>query len=165
MPIVFLPSLLQHCISVLRKKGNRMNSLCNLAKTYAPLLGRILIAALFLRSGFGKITGFSAVAAGMTNKGLPFAEMLLMGAIVFEIAGSLALVLGWKARWGALLLILFTIPATLIYHDFWSMEGGEYRRQFSHFMKNLAIIGGLLVVMGVGSGPLSLEKSKEPSGS
>jgi len=165
MPIVFLPSLLQHCIGALRKKGNRMNSLCNLAKTYAPLLGRILIAALFLRSGFGKITGFSAVAAGMTNKGLPFAEVLLMSAIVFEIAGSLALVLGWKARWGALLLILFTIPATLIYHDFWNMEGGEYRRQFSHFMKNLAIIGGLLVVMGVGSGPLSLEKSKEPSGS
>lgn len=142
-----------------------MSALCDLAKTYGPLLGRILITALFLRSAFGKITGFSAVAAGMAQKGMPFAEALLVGAIAFEIVGSLMVLFGWKARWGALLLILFTIPATLIYHDFWNMEGAQYQRQLSHFMKNLSILGGLFVVMGMGSGPLSLEKSREPPGS
>jgi len=142
-----------------------MNALCDLARTFGPLLGRILITALFLRSAFGKITGFSAVAAGMAQKGMPFAEALLVGAIAFEIVGSLMVLFGWKARWGALLLILFTIPATLIYHDFWNMEGAQYQRQLSHFMKNLSILGGLFVVMGMGSGPLSLEKSRERSGS
>lgn len=142
-----------------------MNMLCDLAKTYAPLLGRILIALLFLRSGISKITGFSAVAAGMANKSMPFAEVLLVGAIVFEIAGGLMLILGWKPRWGAILLILFTIPATLFYHDFWNFEGAQYRIQLSQFTKNLAIMGGLFIVIGLGSGPLSLEKSREPTGS
>jgi putative oxidoreductase len=164
-PIVFLPALTQHCVNVMSARRNRVNALCDLVKTWGPLLGRILITAIFLRSGFGKITGFTAVAAGMANKGMPFADVLLVGAIVFEIAGSLMVLLGWKARWGALLLILFTVPATLLYHDFWNMEGAQYRSQLSHFMKNLSILGGLFVVMGMGSGPLSLEKSREPSGS
>jgi putative oxidoreductase len=142
-----------------------MNALCELAKTYGPLIGRILIVLLFLRSAFGKIIGFSAVAAGMASKGMPFAEGLLVGAIVFETVGSLMVLFGWKARWGALLLILFTIPATLLYHDFWNFEGEQYRRQLSHFMKNLSILGGLFVVLGMGSGPLSLEKSREQTGS
>lgn len=142
-----------------------MNAFCNLARTYAPLLGRILVAFLFLRSGFGKMMGFSAVAAGMAKKGLPFAELLLAGAIVFEIAGGLMLVLGWKARWGALLLILFTIPVTFLYHDFWNFDGQQYGRQLTQFVKNLSILGALFFVMGMGSGPLSLEKTKKLSGS
>jgi putative oxidoreductase len=155
--------LAQHCIGVLPRKENLVNALCDLAKTYGPLLGRILITAIFLRSAFGKITGFSAVAAGMAKKGMPFAEVLLVGAIVFEIVGALTMLLGWKARWGALLLIIFMIPATLFYHDFWNMEGAQYRQQLTHFMKNLSIFGALIFVMGMGPGPLSLEKSREPS--
>ena len=142
-----------------------MDALCSLAKKYAPLLGRILVSILFLRSAFGKITGFSVVAAGMTKKGIPFAEFFLVGAILCEVAGSLALILGWKARWGALLLIIFMIPVTLLYHDFWNMEGAQYRSQLIHFMKNLTIFGALVFILGMGSGPLSLEKSKEQSGS
>jgi len=142
-----------------------MNAFCNLARTYAPLLGRILVAFLFLRSGFGKMMGFSAVAAGMAKKGLPFAELLLAGAIVFEIAGGLMLVLGWKARWGALLLILFTLPVTFLYHDFWNFDGQQYGRQLTQFVKNVSILGALFFVMGMGSGPLSLEKTKKLSGS
>ena len=140
-----------------------MNALCGLATRYAPLLGRILVAVLFLRSGFGKIVGFSTVAAGMTKKGIPFAELLLVGAIAFEIAGGLMVLFGWKARWGALLLILFTIPVTFLYHDFWNFEGQQYGRQLTQFVKNLSILGALFFVMGMGSGPLSLEKSKNPS--
>ena len=142
-----------------------MDALCNLARIYAPLLGRILISVLFLRSAVGKITGFSFVAAGMAKKGIPFAEFFLVGAIACEVLGSLALILGWKARWGALLLIIFMIPVTVLYHDFWNMEAAQYRNQLIHFMKNLTIFGALVFILGMGSGPLSLERSKEPSGS
>lgn len=142
-----------------------MNALCNLARTCAPLLGRILVSILFLHSAIGKITGFSIVAAGMARKGIPFSETLLIGAIFCEVAGSLALILGWKARWGALLLIIFMIPITLLYHDFWNMEAAQYRGQLIHFLKNLTIFGALVFILGMGSGPLSLERSKEQSAS
>jgi putative oxidoreductase len=165
LPIVFSRELAQHVGGFGHDNGGSMEALCNLAKTYGPLVGRILITTLFLRSAFGKITGFSMVAAGMAKKGMPFAEVLLVGAIVFEIVGSLAVLLGWKARWGALLLILFTLAATLLYHDFWNLEGAQYRSQLTHFMKNLSILGALVFVMGMGSGPLSLEKGREPSSS
>ena len=140
-----------------------MNTLCGLAKTCGVLLGRIMIVAIFLKSAFDKTIGFSATAAMMAKKGMPFADVLLVGAIAFQVLGGLMVLFGWKARWGALLLILFTIPTTLIFHDFWNLEGQQYRGQLTHFMKNLAILGGLFVVMGLGSGPLSLEKAKEPS--
>ena len=140
-----------------------MNTLCGLARTYGVLLGRIMIVAIFLKSAFDKINGFSATAAMMAKKGMPFAEVLLVGAIAFQALGGLMILFGWKARWGALLLILFTIPTTLIFHDFWNLEGQQYRGQLTHFMKNLAILGGLFVIMGLGSGPLSLDKAKEPA--
>ena len=129
-----------------------------LLKTYAPVAGRILIAPLFLLSGFHKITGFSAVAGTMAKTGMPLPELFLVGAIVFELAGGLMVLLGWHARWGALLLALFTIPATLLFHNFWAVDPAQYRGQLNHFMKNLAILGGLLYVVAAGSGPLSLRK-------
>jgi putative oxidoreductase len=127
-------------------------------KTYGPLAGRILIAPLFLLSGFHKITGFSSVAATMAKVGMPFPEVFVIGAIAFELGGAIMVLLGWHARWGALLLILFTIPATLLFHDFWAVDAAQYSGQLTHFMKNLAILGGLLYVMAAGSGPLSLRK-------
>lgn len=135
-----------------------MQALCNLAKAYGPLAGRILIAPLFLLSGFHKITGFSAVAATMAQAGLPFAEVLLAGSIVFELGGGLMVLLGWQARWGALLLAVFTVAATLMFHNFWSVDAAQYRGQLNHFMKNLAILGGLVYIMAVGSGPFSLRR-------
>jgi len=138
-----------------------MQALCNLAKVYGPVVGRILIAPLFLLSGFHKITGFSAVAGMMAKKGVPFAEVLVAGAIVFEIAGGLMVLLGWKARWGALLLFIFTISATLMFHDFWAVDAAQYRNQLNHFLKNLAILGGLAYIMAVGSGPFSVTKESE----
>ena len=135
-----------------------MQALCNLAKDYGPLLGRILIALIFLKSGVEKIIGFSAVAGFMTLKGMPAAEVLLVGSIVFEIAGGLMVLLGWYARWGALLLIAFIVPATLIFHNFWTLEGAQYMNQVNHFMKNLSILGALVFILGMGPGPLSLRK-------
>ncbi len=138
-----------------------MQALCNLAKNYGPLIGRILIALIFLKSGFEKITGFSAVAGFMAKVGMPASEFLLVGSIVFEIAGGLMVLLGWHARWGALLLVIFMIPATLIFHNFWAVEAAEYTNQVNHFMKNVSILGALVFIMGMGSGPLSITRARD----
>ena len=124
---------------------------------FAPVIGRILLALIFVMSGFSKITGFEGTAGFMASKGMPLVTLFLIGAIVLEIGGGLSLIAGFKARWGALALIVFTIPATLIFHNFWALEGGEAFTQQIMFMKNLAMMGGLLMVMAFGAGPLSVD--------
>ena len=124
---------------------------------FAPVVGRILLALIFVLSGFGKITGWEGTAGFMASVGFPAVTLFLIGAIVLEIGGGVSLILGFKARWGALALIIFTIPATVIFHNFWALEGAEAFTQRIMFMKNLAIMGGLLVVMAFGAGPLSID--------
>ncbi|MEP0754030.1 DoxX family protein [Trichocoleus sp. Lan] len=122
---------------------------------YIPLIARAFLAAIFLKSGFDKITGFSGTQQFMASKDIPEAltGLLLVAAIILELAGGLSVLLGYKARWGAIALIIFMIPATLIFHtDF------ADRMQVIAFMKNLAIIGGLLMVYYIGSGPVSLDE-------
>jgi putative oxidoreductase len=133
----------------------------NVFTTYGPVIGRILIAPLFLLSAYHKITGYPGVAAAMAKAGMPFAETLLAGAIAFELGGGIMVLLGWHARWGALLLAIFTVLATLMFHNFWAVDVAQYRGQLNHFMKNLAILGGLVYIMAMGSGPLSLRKERE----
>ncbi|MDG2423829.1 MAG: DoxX family protein [Phycisphaerales bacterium] len=117
-----------------------------------PLVGRILLAAIFLWSAIKDIRGFEATAKMMGEKGIPIPSIFLLGAIVFLLLGSIAIILGIKARWGAVLLILFLIPTTVIFH---SPNGDEV--QFIHFMKNLALIGGLCMVVANGVGPVSFD--------
>lgn len=138
-----------------------MDQLCAIIKQYGPLAGRILMAAIFLMSGFGKLTNFSGTAGFIAGRGMPMAEVLVVGAILFELGGAIMLVIGWKVRWGALLLVLFTIPATLMFHNFWAVDASQYQNQLNHFLKNVAMIGGLLYMMAFGAGPLSLDKGKE----
>jgi putative oxidoreductase len=141
-----------------------MQALCNLAKQYGPLVGRILITVIFLKSGFEKLTAFSAVSGMLAKMGMPFADLLVVGAIVFELGGSLMVLLGWYARWGALLLAIFTVLATLMFHNFWAVDAAQYQNQLGHFLKNLSIIGALAYIMGMGSGPYSLAKEHESPG-
>lgn len=141
-----------------------MEGLCNLAKTYAPLVGRFLITFIFLRSGFDKIGNFAGVAGGMAAKGVPYAEFLLACAIALEIVGGLCVLTGWQARWGALALLIFLIPATLIYHNYWAVDPAqakELANQTNHFFKNLTIMGALVFLIGMGSGPLSVDRSSQ----
>lgn len=137
-----------------------MKWLCEMIKHYGPLIGRLLIALIFLKSGLDKITGFAGTAGFMASKGMPFADVLLVGAIVFELAGAIMLVVGWRVHWGALLLMVFLIPSTLIFHDFWAADAAQYSNQINHFMKNVTILGGLFYVMAFGAGPLSLGKRR-----
>lgn len=135
-----------------------MNGFDNLAQRYAPLIGRSLLALLFILSGYGKIGGFAQTAAAMASKGLPMAEVLLALSILAELGGGLMILLGWQARWAALALFLWLIPVTVVFHNYWGVEAAQMRNQFNHFMKNLSIMGGMLYVMAYGSGPFSLSK-------
>ena len=135
-----------------------MAFMCKLATAWAPLIGRLCLAAIFVHSGLDKILNYAATENAMMARGVPGAAVLLVPAIAFELAGSLMLVLGWKARWGALLLIAFTVPATLYFHNFWDYPQAQFGSQLNHFLKNVAIVGALLMVLGLGSGPLSLDR-------
>jgi len=128
---------------------------------FAPLAGRILLSAIFLMSAFGKVTDFSGTMAYMSAKGMFAVPFFLVMAILFEVCGGLSVLLGFKARWGALALIVFLIPVTLIFHNFWAVDPDQARMQTINFMKNLAIMGGLLQILAHGSGALSLDSRHE----
>jgi putative oxidoreductase len=124
---------------------------------FAPLLGRILLAQIFLLSGLNKIGAWEQTAGYMASKNMPLVPFFLVAAILFEVGGGLSVALGYKARLGAAALVVFLIPTTLIFHNFWALQGMEQQVQMIMFMKNLAILGGLLLVIGFGPGPLSLD--------
>ena len=115
-------------------------------------IGRLFLSAIFLSSGFGKIFKFAGTQQYMEAKGMPIAALFLVFAIILEIAGGLSVLLGYKTQWGALALIIFLIPATLIFHNQLSDQ-----MQMIMFMKNVAILGGLFMVVSFGAGPLSLD--------
>lgn len=122
------------------------------------LIGRWLLAAIFLMSGIAKLTDTAGTAAHMSQAGIPYAETLALVAGVAEVAGAASLILGFLTRIGAAGLIVFMIPATLIFHAFWSYEGAERMPQMLNFMKNLAIIGGLSALVAFGAGRISLDR-------
>jgi len=120
---------------------------------FVPFVGRVLLSAIFLLSGLGKIGNFEGTQQYMAAFGMPFTGFFLVCAIIFEVFGGLSLLLGFKARWGASALIIFLIPATLVFHTNFSEQ-----IQMIMFMKNLAIMGGLCLVVAYGSGPFSLDE-------
>lgn len=129
---------------------------------YLPLAGRILLSLIFVMSGLSKVGGWNDTAGYMASKGMPLIPVFLVGAILVEVLGGLSVLLGFKAKLGAVALAVFLIPATLTFHNFWAYQGMEQQVQMSMFMKNLAIMGGLLLVIGFGAGPLSLDARSNP---
>jgi putative oxidoreductase len=127
---------------------------------FGPLVGRILIAFIFVFAGFGKITGFEGTVGYIASKGLPLPQLAAAGAILVEFGGGLMIILGWKARWAAAAIFIFTLLAALIFHDFWAAAADQAQNQMIHFMKNVSMMGGLLYVMVHGSGPLSVDKGR-----
>jgi putative oxidoreductase len=125
-----------------------------------PLLGRILLALIFVISGYKKIGGFEQTAAYMTSKELPYADVLLVLTIIVELGGGILLILGWKARWAAAAIFLFLIPVSLIFHPFWAVDAAQMQNQFNSFFKNLCIMGGMLYIIAYGAGPLSVDKGR-----
>ncbi|MGH7145073.1 MAG: DoxX family protein [Planctomycetota bacterium] len=121
-----------------------------------PLFGRLLLATIFVLSGFMKITHFGYME-GML-KGFPAPAFFLAAALTVELLGGLALVFGLFARPAAALLFLYLIPTTLIFHNFWAAaDPNLFQMQFINFLKNLAIMGGLLYTTAYGAGLYSLD--------
>lgn len=129
------------------------------------LSARLMIAAIFLASALepkgGKIMNFNAVVELMAAKGVPSPTILLGGAIAFLVLGGVSLVLGYKARWGAFLLLVFLGAATYYFHPVWKLgpdtPPAEMRDQTIQFMKNLALMGTMLFLIANGTGPWSLD--------
>ena len=118
----------------------------NLSKNLYPF-GRALLGTLFLVSGINKILGFAYVAGWMSSAGLPLANVLLAATILIEVLGGLLLIVGWQARWAAMMIALFLVPVTLVFHAFWSADAANVQGQLTHFLKNVAILGGMLLVI------------------
>jgi putative oxidoreductase len=124
----------------------------------AALIGRVLLAFLFVYSGFGKIGGFEGTAASIASKHVPMPEIATTIAIVIEFIGGLMVAVGWKARWAALAVAAFTLVASLLYHNFWAMaDAATAGTNKIMFLKNIAVIGGLLLVYAFGPGRLSVD--------
>lgn len=124
----------------------------------AALVGRILLAVIFIKAGWGKIGGWEATAGYMASKGLPLVPVLLAGTILIELGGGLMLALGWKARWAALAIFLWLIPVTVIFHAFWGIDAAQVQNQMNHFLKNVAIMGAMLMLFAFGPGAYSVDR-------
>jgi putative oxidoreductase len=124
----------------------------------AALAGRILLAVIFIISGFGKITGFDGTVGYIGTK-LPMPQLIAILTIVVELGGGILLAIGYKARWAALALAVFTLVAAAIFHDFWAADAAQKMGQQVNFLKNLSMAGGLLMVFAFGPGGTSVEKS------
>ena len=124
----------------------------------AALVGRILLALLFLKSGWGKIGGFEQTAAMMASKGIPMAEVALIVTILVELGAGIMLVVGYKARWAALAIAAWLVPVTIMFHGFWAVPADQVQNQTNHFFKNVAIFGGMLMVFAFGAGRYSLDR-------
>lgn len=129
----------------------------SILEKFGPLIGRILIALLFVPAGIGKISGFSGTVGYIGSVGLPMPSVLAAGTIVVEVLGGLALLVGFKTRWAALILALFSLMAAVLFHGFWAAPADQQMMQSINFYKNLAIAGGLLFVAVYGAGPLSMD--------
>ncbi len=123
-----------------------------------PLLARILIAPLFLIAGYNKLIAVAGTAGYFAKLGFPAPVILVWVAIVIEIGGGLLLLIGWKTRWVSWLLIAFVAVATFMAHRFWAVDAAQYANQLNAFLKNIAVVGGLLMFVAHGPGSASVDK-------
>ncbi|MGJ7498922.1 DoxX family protein [Variovorax sp. ZT5P49] len=130
----------------------------NSAQDTLALVGRILIAYLFIPAGIGKLLGFGGTVGYITSVGLPLPEVGAAIAIIVELGLGIALLLGFKTRWTAIVMAIFTVATALFFHKYWSAPDAMKMMQQINFNKNIAIAGGLLALAGFGAGRFSIDK-------
>jgi len=121
-------------------------------------LGRIFLSAIFIVSGLGKAFAFGGTVTFMDSVGVPFANVALVLALILEIGGGLALLLGWQVRYASYALIVFSVFATLFFHLDFSVQANQVA-----FFKNLGLVGGLMYVIMFGAGKWSLDNKNDNS--
>jgi putative oxidoreductase len=127
------------------------------SQALSALIGRLLLALMFLLAGLSKLGGLEGTAGYIASKGLPMAQVLAIATVALELVAAVMLIVGWQARWAALALAVFTLLASVLFHNYWAMPADQQMMQQLMFMKNLAITGGLLVLFAFGPGSLSLD--------
>jgi putative oxidoreductase len=127
-----------------------------------PLIGRILMSAVFIIAGIGKIRAFSGEEMFLASKHFPLPAVALGVAMIIELIGGLAILTGFYTRFAAWIVFLYLIPTTYLFHDFWAMQGAAQQDNMIHFQKNLAIMGGLLILATFGAGRLSIDAARAP---
>ena len=124
------------------------------------LIGRIRLAVLFVPAGFGKIAGFSGTVGYATAMGLPLPTVGVAIALVIELFGGLALLIGYRARLAAIALAVFTLVASVFFHAYWAVPAEQQMVQQLLFFKNIAVVGGLLAIAAFGAGGWSLDAKR-----
>jgi putative oxidoreductase len=121
-------------------------------------VGRFLLAIIFVMSGLEKVMDLGATAAAIGGKGLPMPNVLAVATAILELGGGLLVIVGWQTRLASLALAIFCAVAAYFFHDFWHYpQGAEHTNNMIHFMKNMSMIGGLLVLCAAGAGRYSLD--------
>jgi putative oxidoreductase len=138
----------------------RMNSTSDIT----TLAGRILISVIFLISGFFKVGGYAQMVGYATALHLPMPGVLIAAAAAVELACGLAILAGFRTRIAAWLVFLYLIPVTFIFHNFWAVQGQEQQMQLVNFLKNAAIMGGLLILSVNGAGAYSADRALAKKG-
>ena len=128
----------------------------------APLnfAARLLMVALFLPAGIGKLTGFAGTVGYISSVGLPFPTLAAAIALIVEIVGSLALLAGFGTRIAAVVLAAFTLVASFFFHNYWGVPDDQAFMQQLLFFKNIAVVGGLLAIAAHGAGAWSLDSRR-----
>jgi putative oxidoreductase len=124
----------------------------------ASLVGRILLALIFITSGFSKITGFEGTVGYVASKGLPLPQLGAIIAIIVELGGGILLAIGYKTRWAALVLVIFALASGILFHNYWAVDGAQRMAEQINFWKNVSIAGGMLMVFAFGPGRYSMDK-------
>lgn len=132
----------------------------NSSGSITPLVGRILMSVIFVMSGIIKFKMFSGMVGMVAAKGLPMPQVALAAAATIELLGGLAILAGFQTKLASWILFLFLIPTTFLFHNFWTMSGMEQMDNIAHFMKNMAIMGGLLILAANGAGAYSVDSSR-----
>ena len=126
-------------------------------------IGRILLALIYLIAGSRALVAAAGTAGYFAKLGFPMPEVMAWVAIVIELGGAILLIVGWQTRWAALLLALFTVIAALAAHRFWEFDAALQANEMNHFLKNLAIVGGMIILAATGPGALSVDSRRRPS--
>ncbi|HTX16899.1 MAG TPA: DoxX family protein [Candidatus Baltobacteraceae bacterium] len=126
------------------------------------LIGRILLSSVFIIAGINKIRGFSGEEAFVASKHLPLPVVALSIAMIIELVGGLAILVGLYTRFAAWIVFLYMIPITFLFHNFWTLQGAERMDMMLHFEKNAAIAGGLLILAALGPGACSIDGARAP---
>ncbi|HXQ25496.1 MAG TPA: DoxX family protein [Candidatus Acidoferrales bacterium] len=134
----------------------------NSSGSVVPLFGRILISPVYILSGIFKVAAFSMMTGVVAAAHLPLPKVSLACAAAIEILGGLAILTGFHTKLAAWIVFLFMIPTTFLFHNFWTMQGADFQNNMSHFEKNLAIMGGLLILATFGAGAYSIDSARAP---